>query len=243
MLKFVKRAFKSVNLNQFKKGSEPDKVFEYKLNCPEEDQHILRMMIKEPHSDFMIPKELEWCRDLIIACDNVQQENNIRHGYCYITVRHGIHRSTTEDIWHTDGYSEIITHIPEQNYIVTSNNCTEYINLPIVFPADFSALKHNIVSYINEEIDLLDEKTLNRKIKTALPNTVYVFDPYVIHRRPVDAFGIQRTFVRVTFVPIEIYDDKCAPNPLIDKSNRHYNRTAKYTRDGLQDYSRTKESK
>lgn len=241
MLKFVKRAFTALNLKKFNANLSPDKVFEYKLNCPEEDQHILRMMVKEPHSEFMIPEELSWCRDLILKCNDTQKENNIRHGYCYVTVRHGIHKCTTEDIWHTDGYSEVITHIPEQNYIVTNGDfTTEYINMPIKFPKDFDALKHNIVTYINDKVNAISKEDLLSRIKKALPNTVYVFDPYVIHRRPPEAFGTKRTFVRVTFVPIEIHDDNCTINPLIAKTSVKYNRTADCTRNTLQDYKEIK---
>lgn len=234
-LGFVKRAFKAVNLKRFKKSHTADKVAKYILNCPYEDQHILRMMIRKPHGEFVIPKELEWVKDLVELCNNIQEQNNIRHPFCYITVRHGIHKCTTEDEWHTDGYSEVITHLPEQNYIVTNGeHTTEILPIHIKFPKKFNALKHDVVKYINSVISKIPKVLVNEVITKALPNTVYVFDPYVIHRRPPEAFGTQRTFVRVTFVPIEIYDDACTPNPLMERVT--YNRNASCTRDKLEEY-------
>lgn len=223
------RVKRIVNLNEFENICPPEYVFDYTLDCPYERQYILRMMIKQPHSDFKIPSELNWVSDLVEKCHKNQIDNNIRQSYCYITVRHGLHDAVTDDEWHTDGYSEVISHIPEQNYIVTSNDCTEYIEMPILFPKDFDSLKHNVVNYINNEVD-----KRKPKIKTAEPNKVYVFDPYVIHRRPPEAFGKKRTFVRITFVPIEIYDDACEPNQFI--YTKRYNRTADDTRKILKEY-------
>ena len=87
----------------------------------------------------------------------------------------------------------------------------------------------------NRKISEMDYwNTYHWIVQKALPNIVYVFDPYVIHRRPPKAFGTQRTFVRVTFVPIEIYDDACTSNPLLP--SKVYNRTASCTRDSLKEY-------
>lgn len=226
---FIDRAFDVVNVKHFKNICPPDEVFDYELKCPFHRQYILRMMIKEPHQEFKIPEELEWCREMVEKCNNIQIENNIRHSYCYISVRHGKVDTKTDSEWHTDGYSEVLTHIPEQNYIITSNEPTEYVEMPIDFPEDFDALKHNIVSFINKEIE-----KKNPEIKKAKENTMYVFDPYVIHRRPLSAKNKKRTFVRITFVPIEICDDACFDNPLMEK--RIYNRNANTTRNKLTNY-------
>ena len=226
---WLKRANKAVNLKQFSQSCRPDHVFNYNVKCPHKEQHILRMMVKQPHKDFTIPKELYWLRSLINKCNEYQLVNNIRHSYCYVTVRHGPVQSVTDDEWHTDGYSEVLTHIPEQNYIVTSNHCTEYVELPIKFPKDFDALQHAVHRYIESNVIKCAPE-----IKTALPDKVYIFDPYVIHRRPPASFGKQRTFVRITFVPIAICDDACTTNPVIGL--KMYDRQASTTRCKLQQY-------
>lgn len=232
-MEHLKRAFTAIGLHGFKTINFPEKVFDYELKCPYERQYILRMMIREPHGEFKLPEELLWCKELIEKCDATQRENNLNHSYCYITVRHGLLDSVTDDEWHTDGYSEMITHLPEQNYIVTSNSPTEYVGLPMKFPVDFDAKKHNLTEYINTEVNLQQPKVLK-----AQANSVYIFDPYVIHRRPIGIEGKMRTFVRVTFVPVEIMDDDCTPNPLIPV--KKYNRTADTVRSKLINYKRKK---
>jgi len=52
-------------------------------------------------------------------------------------------------------------------------------------------------------------------------------EPYVIHRRPPNTQGIHRTFVRISFTPIEIMDINNTENPAIQTN---------YTRDGIKDY-------
>lgn len=225
----VSRSKIALSLDGFNSYNPPMEVFDYDLECPHDDQHILRMKLHGPHEALRIPEELQWCKDLIHRCIQKQVELDVRHSYCYITVRHGIHRSVTEDEWHTDGYSEVLTHIPEQNYIVTSNHTTEYVKMPIKFPNDFNALRHDLVNYIGNCV-----AKNNPLVHKADPHKVYIFDPYVIHRRPVEAFGKQRTFVRVTFVPIEICDDACTQNPLFEPKT--FNRNACSTRDNLKQY-------
>ena len=217
--------YKAVNLESFNKVNKPQECFEHKLDCPYDRQYILRRMIKNIHQDYSIDKDIEWCKPIIDKCIENQQKLNIRQPFCYITIRHGNTDSVTDDEWHTDGFSQVITHLPEQNYIATSNDCTEYIISPIKIPDDFNALKHNIHWYIQDKI-----KQINPCIFTAKENTFYLFNPYCVHRRPPISTNKQRTFVRVTFTPIEICDDLC------DNSNNRYNRTANNTRDGLIKY-------
>jgi len=47
-----------------------------------------------------------------------------------------------------------------------------------------------------------------------------MMDPYVVHRRPPISNGVVRTFVRISFTPIEIPDVNNTPNPLIP--TQHY---------------------
>lgn len=225
--KFLKDCFEIITLSKFNKINKPIKTFKYKLKCPYERQYILRRMIKNIHEDFVIDEDIEWCRSIIKKAQKEQEKLGIRHPFCYITIRHGTVTSETDDEWHTDGFSQVITHIPEQNYIATSNNCTEYVLQPIKFPKDFDGLKHNIHLYIQEEID-----NKKPKIHKAKKNIFYLFSPYCIHRRPIDIKGKQRTFVRITFTPIEICDDDC------DKAEGKYNRTSNNTRLKLIKYSK-----
>ena len=44
----------------------------------------------------------------------------------------------------------------------------------------------------------------------------------MVHRRPSNTTGKQRTFVRISFIPIEIEDDTCTRNMLFPE--KVYNR-------------------
>lgn len=195
--------------------------------CPVDEQYILRMMVRSPSTEtFKIPASLAWLENLILLCDSKQNSMAIQNPFVYITVRHGIVKSTTDDLWHVDGFSMRVPHIPEQNYIFASNNGTEVLEQNVRIPDDFDPMRHNIHHYFQDIAD-------SANIRTLKENTVYLIDPYVIHRRPSVTAGIMRTFVRISFIPIEIEDDTCMVNPLIPRLNR-YNRTD--IRDVLQRY-------
>jgi len=141
-------------------------------------------------------------------------------------VRHGEVRSVTDDEWHVDGFSTFITHIPESNYVAVNHTPTEYLVQPIEFPDDFDPLVHNVQWYIQNRASL--------DVRRLKPHTLYCFDPYFIHRRPSIEPGTHRTFVRVSFTPIEIADDANTPNPLLPM--RVYERDGVTIRNALSDY-------
>jgi len=205
------RGERMLNLQQFNNRNNPEYVRHWTPRLQPPDQYILRMLIRKPHGNFMIPKYLEWLRTFIVHSLEFQQTAiGITHPYCYITVRSGLVTSTTDDEWHLDGFSTNISHLPEQNYIWCDSFGTEFTSIPIEFPSDFSGSRHNINHYIQDTLALKPQP-----IVTAHPDRIYCFDPYVIHRRPQIPNGIRRTFIRLSFIPIEIIDDNCTRNPLL----------------------------
>lgn len=183
------------------------------LAPPQTEQHILRMMVQAPKSEgyLRIPAELEWLRRVITFCTIRQGRMEIHNQYIYVTVRHGIVRSVTDDLWHVDGFSMRTAHIPEQNYIWTSTSPTEVLDQSILLPPDFDPMRHNIHSYFQDVAKEENTKALES-------GALYCIDPYVIHRRPKIQADLWRTFFRVSFVPIEIEDDTCTINPLIPRA-------------------------
>lgn len=176
------------------------------------DQYVLRMMIKSPETnDFVIPDELKWLESAILACHKVQCERFVDHPYAYVTVRSGIVTSTTDDLWHVDGFSMRVPHPPEQNYIWTNVQPTEVLDQVFNLPEDFDPFKHNIHQYFQDHEA--------GEIITLEPERFYMIDPYVVHRRPAVTAGIHRTFVRISFIPIEIEDDTCNQNPLLPRKS------------------------
>lgn len=207
------RGLRAVNLEQFSKPNSHEFVGGIHLTPPNKKQYILRMLVRTAFQDFQIPAELDWLRPLISVCENYQTNVlGIIQPFCYVTVRSGLVESVTDDEWHTDGFSLNVTHLPEQNYCWSDVYPTEFVRKAIPFPKDFSARKHNVHQYIQDAL-----QAEPAPIEVAKPNSVYCFDPYVIHRRPQVPEGIQRTFVRVSFIPIEIVDCNNTPNPRLPR--------------------------
>jgi hypothetical protein len=181
-----------------------------------QDQYILRMMIKSPWSNgYQIPPELEWIKSALAECEEFQENLRIDHPFVYITVRSGIVRSVSDDEWHVDGFSMRVPHAPEQNYIWSNCHPTEVLTKNFVIPFDFNPMLHNLHRFFQVRAQTEDIKALKA-------NRVYQIDPYVVHRRVCVPEGTHRTFFRISFVPIEIEDDTCTPNPLLEP--KVYNR-------------------
>lgn len=217
-----KRALSAINLDQYSYANEPDEVGHFDIKCPYDRQYILRCLVKSSFSEFKIPDFLSWLSEPIKKMYEYQVNVvGVKHLFCYVTVRHGEVTSRRDDEWHVDGFSMSITHIPEQNYIYSDHTPTEYIVKPFVFQDDFDPLAHNIHWFFQDRISKDDE------VKVCKPKTFYVFDPYMIHRRPPSIPAGVRTFIRISFTPIEINDRNNTLNPLIPTN---------YTRDGLVDF-------
>lgn len=212
MTSTVKQRAKSLLSPRTPFGFPAERVVQYHTTCPFEEQYILRMMVRTPTSQgFKIPEELDWLLPAISLTNSLQEKKmGIFNPYVYITVRHGNVKSVTDDLWHVDGFSMRVPHIPEQNYIWASNFGTEVLEQMLNLPEDFDPMRHNIHQYFQ---DVADEKN----VVDLANDTIYRIDPHVIHRRPVIAPGTMRTFFRISYVPIEIEDDTCTVNPLIPR--------------------------
>ena len=134
----------------------------------------------------------------------------INNEFVYVTVRHGIVDTTRDSEWHVDGFSMRFPHKPEQDYVCTSSVPTEFLLSRWRIPNDFDPFKHNIHHFFQDR-ENQGERFYGQD------NTVYLIDPYCVHRRPPEAAGTARTFWRVAFVPIEIEDDTCTQNPLLPR--------------------------
>lgn len=195
-------AVKALNLTEYKYKQIPMKIgiiHAKHLNIPKDECKVLRMLIECKESGIWMPNSLEWCRPLIAEAMKSQEALGIRHQFCYLTVRSGIVDSVNDDVWHVDGFSTRVTHIPEQNYIWCDKYPTQYLDQQFAIPKDFNPREHNIHTYFqdrakDENIVILEEETM------------YAMDPYNIHRRHPAIRGVWRTFVRISFTPIEIDD-------------------------------------
>ena len=186
------------------------------VQVPAHEQYVLRMMIRSPETrGFVIPTGLDWLRETILFAAQFQATMFRLHPYAYVTVRNGEVQSVTDDEWHVDGFSMRTPHRPEQNYIWSDCYSTEHLEQQFAIPGDFNPLKHNLHNYFQDHADVANIHTLKPKHQT-------IIDPYIVHRRPVVPAGTKRCFFRISFVPIEIEDDTCTPNPLMPR--RFYGR-------------------
>lgn len=213
----MSRSRRGVSIREFGQKNGPVEVSQIKLSPPTERQYILRMLIDDPKGGLAIPPELKWIFPLYGQAYLFQSFMfGPVHPFAYVTIRHGEVTTKTDDVWHTDGFSVKKPHGPEHDYIWCSDSPTEFLPQAFTFPADFDPMKHNVHQYFQDHAD--------ESLKvTGKPDTIYLTDPYVVHRRAPDNVGTFRTFVRVSFVPIEIEDNKNTPNPL--KPTRVYTNT------------------
>lgn len=214
---FLDRAKRLLNLQDFNSINSPIEIITKSFDVPFERQYVLRMLIRSPESNgLQIPPALKWLEETILTADKFQKDNNLFNEYVYITIRHGLVTSETEDMWHVDGFSMSTPHVPEQNYIWTNTNSTEYAEQSFPIPKDFDPFKHNLHLYLNDNVK-------EENIKKCKEQTIYLIDPYIVHRRPMNTSNTMRTFWRISFIPIEIKDDTCQQNPLLPI--KRYNNT------------------
>jgi hypothetical protein len=208
----AERAHRDVNVAEFKTAGLPKELDWLDISCPQDEQYILRMAVRAEGGQYLIPRELAWLYPMLIHAQVHQHQLGVDHPFCYITVRHGLVRSQTDDQWHVDGFSTKVAHLPEQNYVWTSTDGTEYADLSVDVPDDFDPLRHNINHY-------LEQFVTPERVSKCADKTIYCMDPYIVHRRPVSTAGTMRTFVRLSFVPIEINDINNTQNSMLP---RHY---------------------
>lgn len=208
------RSTRMVNLKDFQSAGSPLGLGRLNLSAPSDEQYILRMVVRAG-GQYQIPDELDWVMPMMKLAQEHQKSIGADHPFVYVTIRHGIVKSKRDDEWHVDGFSTKVPHTPEQNYIWANQDATEYADLNVKIPHDFDPRQHNINHYLEQHVT---------EALKADSNVVYCMDPYILHRRPSSTTGTQRTFVRISFVPIEINDVLNTQNPSMPKL---------YTTDGL----------
>lgn len=172
------------------------------------DQMILRMLLRPKYGEFHIPEELDWLKDTILRLSEVDRDiTGIKDSWCYVTVRSGTPFPTTDE-WHFDGGSLRVELIPERNYIWCSKFGVQYKLGGVSYPEDFDPVKHDLFSYARKEV-------AQSRVLTADEKMWYLLSPFCLHRRDPMSNGHHRTFVRVSFIDIEVRDVRCTQNPLL----------------------------
>lgn len=220
------RSKSKVDVKHFTGHPLPDDLGGLHLIAPQQGQYLLRVCVKHSGGELLIPDFLQWIKPLLNKGLEHQATLGNDHPFVYVTVRVGKVESVTDDHWHLDGFSTRIEHVPEQNYIYTDCYPTEYIKQSVSVPDDLDPTVYNMNTYLDKFVDAAN-------VVQCKPYHVYCVDPYVLHKRPQVPAQVFRTFVRVSFVPIEIDDINNSQNPLLPLT---YTKNGVEFRDTLKHY-------
>ncbi len=205
------RAARLLNTKDYNNPCLPMEVAKCDLDVPFGRQYVLRMLVHRPDIGWAVPAVMAWLQLPITLAVNNQVmnfgEDSVDKRFVYVTIRHGEVTSETDDVWHADGFSMRVPHVPEQNYIWCDHTSTEFYTGAVKVPQDFDPMVHNIHQLFQDLIPTTAEPY------STPAKTLVAFDTYHIHRRPKVPAGSHRTMVRISFVPIQIETDDCMQNP------------------------------
>jgi hypothetical protein len=161
------------------------------------------LLIKEPGSNFILPKKLRFLQNEIKNSAAYQRLHfpEFENRFLYLTVRSGPVMSSHDDELHVDGFQGISVprHIPEQNYLWTSS-APPLFSMQPYFVEGLDSGKHNIHMHF--------QKVTNQSMLMAgVAKGAYIIDPYHVHARPKVPDGTPRSMYRLCFSPVEICDD------------------------------------
>lgn len=165
-----------------------------------ETPNVLRMLLKWDDGDTVyIPEELRPIKALLMRIFQYDKSHNPMFGeqVCHIThdtrvVEQGkTHRFPGFHGDDLQGGSFPAKETAAHSYIVTTGAPTEFCLQP--FFVDHIEDTHEQV------FTEFDKQAHEENIYYALPNHLYLMDPYAVHRTPLDPGEGERTFLRVTF--------------------------------------------
>jgi hypothetical protein len=226
--------FQPFNLNQYLYPRPPIDMglieVEPLLACP---INVLRMPLKYPKSstwmtdgnEYRIPRQLgalmpfiqrvaEYEKSLYPQ-DQTSWNDEHNFTFCHITFDHSVvpagqhHRYPG---FHGDGIqgTKLTPKInAEHSYILTSAPATQFCLQPF-FLKHLDEAKHNFFLEF-------DRQAKEANFYSALPNHLYLIDPYMVHRTPKLEKETDRVFIRITYTSSELEHPKNTTNPLFDK--------------------------
>jgi hypothetical protein len=183
---------------------------------PKQDIYLLRLLIKMPGTEFIIPEKIGFMAPVISKIAQYQSAffPSYNERFFYLTVRSGVVKSQKDDEFHVDGFQGTATtsvprHIPEQNYIWADSNPTLFSIQPY-FLDHIDPARYNVHTHF-------EAVTRKDHVYSALEKGLYIMDPYHVHARPKVEGGTVRSFFRLCASLVEIRDDTCMSNPHIPR--------------------------
>jgi len=177
--------------------------------------NVLRCPIKMAGTrNLIIPSELEFLKGYIFRCAVYETCFNHRFNdlYMHITV-HGSHiePNTTQRVpgFHVDGFQghkfRNSKHEIEHSYLWTSNHGTEFCAQPF-FIEHIDDSKYNVL------LDM-EKQARTENIYSLMPQNIYIFDPYMVHRSPIIRERTNRLLIRLTCEYQKLLDPNDTINP------------------------------
>ena len=123
MMVLCERAKRNINLTDFQSASKPVECGTWvqdRITYPDtEELRVLRMLVKTPDSQLLLPPQLGWIRPTMEELFQNHYYNDLpTNVYVYVTVRHGITDIVTDDAWHVDGFSMRTPHAPRAELLL-----------------------------------------------------------------------------------------------------------------------------
>lgn len=185
--------------------------------CP----RVLRVTIKPVGTtQIRLPGELLPVRSLVERLLSYEAviNPNLTDFEIHLTLDHAeVPKGTSQRFpgWHTDGFQG--AKFPEKlvcehSYVVSSA------------PGFEMCLQPFFIEHLDEAIynmfKVFDQQARSENVYSALPNHVYLIDPYMVHRTPIVTSALSRVFMRLTVANKELPIEYNTLNPMWDQ-RRH----------------------
>jgi hypothetical protein len=176
--------------------------------------NVLRVPVKAAGSNtIVLPKELEFIQKYVEFCCLYEKSfnPNFENLFAHITVdKKTVNPEETQRVpgFHVDGFqgSKFPTkHEIEHSYLWTSDCGTEFCSQPY-FIEHLDESKFMIFDEFNKQAHECN-------VFKCLPNNIYIFDPYMVHRSPVVKTTTERLLIRITFEYQKLLDPNDTVNP------------------------------
>lgn len=205
--------FEDFSLSKYAFPRYPIDLGKIDMKPLEQVPNVLRMLIKIKRGPLYVPNDFLPIKPLLEKIIGYEKwiNKNFRDFFIHITVDHSeveadqYHRFPG---YHGDGlqgakFKQKVC--CEHSYIAVTAPPTEICLQPF-FLKHLDEAKHNMFSE-------MDRQVRPDNVYQSLPNHLYLFDPYVVHRTPEIKTKTQRTFFRLTVTPEELLMPKNTVNP------------------------------
>ena len=207
---------KPFDKERYRYSSLPVHIGQFKIDYTFDSvTNVLRCPVKTSGTrKLIIPSELDFLRNFIERCAIYETCFNDRFEdlYMHITVHAAkVDAGKTQRVkgFHVDGFQghkfRSEKHEIEHSYLWASDHGTEFCPQPFF-------LEHIDDSKYHVSFEM-DKMAKEENVVKLLPENLYIFDPYMVHRSPVISSDSSRLLVRLTCEYQKLLDPNDTMNP------------------------------